>query len=207
MGCITYGLSWKIFLHATAGVCNVVEDVIEIGTVDEGEIWLFDDVVKVGACVVDDTDTVVVSLELPAGKRKDCAGLGLFHDGNNDQIFNKYNINSKNRWYSKESIFLSTGRRHLIPWRSYWVYRISSLRRRWTPWKDILDFEILFLLDKSKLAYLMVSMDSFKSGYSNKGRVIHTESWLTIVILSLVGSFSELFRVWSHTGIITICQS
>ena len=64
MRCITYGLSWKIFLHATAGICDVIEDVIEIGTVDEGNICILDDVIKVDACAVDDTDTEAVSLEL-----------------------------------------------------------------------------------------------------------------------------------------------
>ena len=64
MRCITYGLPWKIFLHATAGICDVKEDVIEMGTVDEGDICMLDDVIKVDACAVDDTDTEAVSLEL-----------------------------------------------------------------------------------------------------------------------------------------------
>ena len=64
MRCITNGLSWKILLHATAGICDVMEDVIEIGTVDEGDICMLDDVIKVDVCAVDDIDTEVVSLEL-----------------------------------------------------------------------------------------------------------------------------------------------
>ena len=46
---ITYGLSWKIFLQATAGICDVMEDVIKAETPNEGDVYMLDDVIKVSA--------------------------------------------------------------------------------------------------------------------------------------------------------------
>ena len=60
---VTYGLCWKIFLQATAGICEVMEDVIKVETPNEGDMYMLDDVIKVSAFAVDDTDTKVVSLD------------------------------------------------------------------------------------------------------------------------------------------------
>ena len=59
----TYGLSWKSFLQATTGISVVMSDVIEVGIVVEGDVCMSGVVGKVGGCVVDHTDTEVVSLE------------------------------------------------------------------------------------------------------------------------------------------------